>query len=243
MKSYFNVHNHDYDQAENQEFYYELLDYIHKIKSNNKLRILDVGCGGGSFIETAIRYGMHADFVGIDIAENMIEIARNKLLERDNVELYVMDIFSIRKEISTKFDIIYVHEVLHHLIARTQGGSKRLLRTAIQELIDMLSSGGILLIDEVFFTSYIIPSISSKVIFYGLKLLNSLRLDMKKVIPNLHLGLEANFISNDNELIYMLKKYTEDVIMLRKESSPIPSIYRLFLVKDFGFMRCMARKN
>jgi SAM-dependent methyltransferase len=241
VKNYFNMHDHDYGHDKDPSFYIDLSNFVHRIKRSDGLRILDVGCGSGSFIKALIECGTTAHFVGIDLSEKMIERAKSKLKDHD-VELYVMDVNQIRRHIPIKYNVIHLGSVLHHLIGRTQGQSKKLAEETIKALVDMLENQGVLIIEEIFYHSYIIPTLTSKFIFYGLKLLNRTRLDMSNYIPQVQLGLEVSFFS-EKELRKLLQKYSNNVINFRRESWPIPKVYRYFLLKDCGHMTYVATRN
>ncbi len=88
-----------------------ILNQINNPK-NKKLKILDVGCGGGLVSESLAKLGF--DVTGIDFVEKNIEVAKlhsskKKLkiryLKRDIEKNFVKD----------KFDIIIIFELLEHL--------------------------------------------------------------------------------------------------------------------------------
>jgi hypothetical protein len=108
--------------------------------------------------------------------------------------------------------------------------------------MNMLEADGILVIEEVFYYSYIIPSLTSKIVFYGLKLLNRMKFDLSHYIPQVQLGLEVSFFYEE-ELKNILRKCSNNVVQFRKESWPIPRIYRYFLLKDCGHMTYLAVRS
>jgi len=88
-----------------------ILEQINK-ESIKKLKILDVGCGGGIICEPLARLG--ANVTGIDFAPNNIKAAKihskkNKL----NINYMYKDIE--KSKIDEKFDVILMFEVLEHL--------------------------------------------------------------------------------------------------------------------------------
>lgn len=70
-------------------------------------RVLDVGCGPGT---NAARF-THADYVGVDINEEYLEIARAKFTGT----FIAADLESVEAEALGQFDTILVNSVLHHL--------------------------------------------------------------------------------------------------------------------------------
>ncbi len=88
-----------------------ILDQINR-ENIKKLKILDVGCGGGIICEPLARLG--AQVTGIDFAPNNINAAKihskkNKL----NINYIYKDIE--KSIIDEKFDVILMFEVLEHL--------------------------------------------------------------------------------------------------------------------------------
>ncbi|GEM_PF-2090764 len=73
-------------------------------KIDKKARILDVGCGSGQLIESLFRKGFY--IVGLDISQDLVEIAKKKYSESPNVELVVgsFEDFETPKE---NFDAIF----------------------------------------------------------------------------------------------------------------------------------------
>jgi ubiquinone/menaquinone biosynthesis C-methylase UbiE len=70
-------------------------------------RVLDVGCGPGT---NAARFAT-ADYVGVDINEEYLEIARSKF----KGTFIAADLESVEAEALGQFDTILVNSVLHHL--------------------------------------------------------------------------------------------------------------------------------
>ena len=80
------------------------------------------------------------------------------------------------------------------MIGPTKGKSLNLVAKLLRILRRRLSDNGILIIQEVYYDSYIIPSLTSRLLFYMLKLLNFLNLDISAFIKEFQLGLEVNFM-------------------------------------------------
>ncbi|MGB7955022.1 MAG: class I SAM-dependent methyltransferase [Candidatus Nitrosopolaris sp.] len=75
-KSYFDLHAGHHAYHKDPEVYTSLIHHLKKLKlvSKEKIRILDLGCGDGSFINSMIGYGINADFVGLDVSSSMIQV-------------------------------------------------------------------------------------------------------------------------------------------------------------------------
>ena len=74
------------------------------LKKNNKLRILDIGCGTGQLIKEISNEYEHVNYLGIDVAENMIKEAKNNNLENKNIKFKTCPIEKFNTK--DKFDII-----------------------------------------------------------------------------------------------------------------------------------------
>ena len=86
-----------------------------KTYSLNKLKCLDIGCGGGLLSERIARLG--ASVTGIDITKSSIEIAKMHAFSSGlNINYLNTDVSSfIKKNSSKKFDLIIASEVVEHL--------------------------------------------------------------------------------------------------------------------------------
>jgi ubiquinone/menaquinone biosynthesis C-methylase UbiE len=208
-EQYFNTHVHDPSYDERPESYERTVEFIHEHqqKASRPITILDVGCGNGAFIQKALESGTPvASIVGVDVSHGMIDVAKERLAKFHNVKLEVANGFELSKTLNTKFDIIHIDSVLHHLTARTQGGSKKLAIRMIKELLKMSSHDGIIIVEELHYKSSIIPKITSKIIFYGLKLLNALHIDGRRFMRDVQPGLEVNFF-HQQEIVEMLSAF------------------------------------
>lgn len=229
-KSYFDTHAHDYTR--DPTFYSSLVEEIKKMKSNNGTEIiLDLGCGNGNFIKTLIDGGIRAHYFGTDLSSEMISIARRNL-EGYNVNFLIADGFLMPIRHDVKFDLIHIDSVLHHLIGDTRGKSMRLINKMIETLIANLSANGILIVDEAYYNSYVIPSLTSFIVFYGLKLINFLNLDFSRFYKLLKPGLEANFL-HEKQLFSLLSKYGS-VYRFNKLPWPMSRAYKLTLLRSWG---------
>ncbi len=90
------------------------LNYVAKQFSLPGKKILDVGCGGGLLSEALAREG--ADVVALDLAEELIEIAKLHLYESNvKVDYRLQSAESLAEEMAGQFDAITCMEMLEHV--------------------------------------------------------------------------------------------------------------------------------
>ena len=78
----------------------------------NKIKILDIGCGGGLISEGVSKLG--ADVTAIDFVEENIKVAKFHA-KKNNLKInYILKDFE-KEKIESKFDVIIIFEVLEHL--------------------------------------------------------------------------------------------------------------------------------
>lgn len=101
--------------------------FISYLQSGDK--ILDVGCAGG--IKSAFLASKGFEVVGIDLSEEMIKIAKQRM---PNNQFYVKDITQ-PLELNDKFDGVFAQAVLLHI-------AKKDIKRVLQNLIEVLITGG-----------------------------------------------------------------------------------------------------
>lgn len=242
VKSYFEGHAHNYANR-HTEFYSSIMNQIKNIiktkSNNNNPKFLDVGCGDGSFIKALVKAGINMDYFAIDISFKMITMAKENLVD-SNVKLFLADGMNIPVRQDIKFDIIHIDSVLHHVIERTRGKSTALIKKILEILVDKLSDNGILIVEEWYYSSYIIPTFTSFIVFYGLKLINFLKLDLsftREIRP----GLEVNIL-HPKQLVKILGTYGS-TSLLNKTPTELPKTYKLFLMKESGHITYILEKG
>ena len=83
-----------------------------KVKPLKKVKILDIGCGGGLLSEPMSRLG--ADVMGIDASDKIIEIAKFHA-KKDNLNIKYLCASPEQLNTSTKFDVILNMEIVEHV--------------------------------------------------------------------------------------------------------------------------------
>ncbi|MDQ6866399.1 MAG: class I SAM-dependent methyltransferase, partial [Thermoproteota archaeon] len=172
-----------------------------------------------------------ADFIGFDVSTNMIKMAKNSV-GCSEVQLLAADGSNMPLRPEAKFDLIHIDSVLHHLIGKTRAESVHLIDSFCKQLRGRLSENGSLIVEEVYYASYLFPQITSFMIFYGLKLLNFLHLDVSKIVGELLPGLEVNFLHH-KQIEELLEQYGT-IQLIKQTPWQVPKLYRLFLLKNLG---------
>ena len=87
-----------------------------KLKNNkkplNKVKILDIGCGGGLLSEPMSRLG--AEVVGIDASERNIDVAKLHA-KKNNLNIKYICTSPEKLKINSKFDVVLNMEIVEHV--------------------------------------------------------------------------------------------------------------------------------
>jgi SAM-dependent methyltransferase len=105
--------------------------FLSKCDENNKLKLLDAGCGNGK--NSLYALSLNYDVVGMDISTELLNISKQK-----GLNVYYEDILNL--DISEEYDKCISIAVIHHL------NSLELQCKAISNLINSLKNNGELLI-------------------------------------------------------------------------------------------------
>lgn len=93
------------------------LDQLITEKPNKKLRIADLGCGGGDILKLVAKWatnrGYEIELIGFDANTHIIDYAKENCKEFSEISFAVQDIFSDKFK-SQKFDVILCTLFTHH---------------------------------------------------------------------------------------------------------------------------------
>ena len=107
----------------------------------DKLKIIDLGCGTGNLAQKIITAYPNASVTCIDMAENMLKMAKAKLKRKRNVNFWLGDIRNF--DYSGKYDVIVASMVLHHIEKKDKFRFYR-------KLYNALSRGGVFYVIDIF---------------------------------------------------------------------------------------------
>jgi tRNA (cmo5U34)-methyltransferase len=102
--------------------------------SSDSFSVLDLGCGTGNVSLAVKQKYTYASVSCIDIAENMIEMAKIKLENYDDIKYYTGDFSKFKFE--GKYDVIVSSLALHHIITDEEK------KNFYCKIYDLLNPGG-----------------------------------------------------------------------------------------------------
>ena len=101
------------------------------------IKVLDLGCGTGTVTKTLKEQFKNAQVTCLDLAENMIEMAKIKLKDYKDIEYAIGDFYEYN--FSENYDVIVSSLALHHLAADEDK------KEFYKKIYDALVHGGIFL--------------------------------------------------------------------------------------------------
>lgn len=129
------------------EIYNILMDSIPFYK-NMPINILDIGCGTGTFAKIIKEHFPQAKITCLDFSKNMIEVAKEKLIDfRKDINFLVGDFNYL--DIDSEYDVIVSSFALHHI----QSDEEK--RTLYNNIYRALNKNG------VFFTADIVLGVNN----------------------------------------------------------------------------------
>lgn len=126
------------DKFMDLDLYDESYDFICDSVKKNNAKILDVGCGPGNISKYLLSKRPDFDVLGIDVAPNMIELAKKN---NPSAEFLVMDSRN-SNEIESKFDAVVCGFCLPYL---SESETEKL----VQDCYNLLNENGLLYISFV----------------------------------------------------------------------------------------------
>ncbi len=152
--------------------------------------LLDVGDGSGGFSKLALETIPRMECTVLDHSITLFNRFNNDHINKIYGKL------SYDAEIKEKYDFINIKNVLHHITSQSVKESK-MFKDTLKILYNALNEDGFLLIHEIFYEGYLIHELPSHLIFYLLKLQNSLKVKL----PSKHFlfGLNVFFYTSATE--------------------------------------------
>jgi tRNA (cmo5U34)-methyltransferase len=137
MDEFFNKRAASYDDhmknnVTNFEKYYKMIaDPI--TKTNEKIKILDIGCGTGLELKYIFEKAPNAQIIGVDISDELLELLLNKYQDMADQINVIKDSYLRLEFGENKFDYIVSVMTIHHLLYDTK---KKLYENILKSLSD-----------------------------------------------------------------------------------------------------------
>ena len=139
VKDHFEEESKEYDDLiiklipHYQEMIKSLISSI-PFEDSKHIKVLDLGCGTGNITLAVKKRYPNAQVTCVDLAESMINLAKFKLSEYEDIEYHIGDLRDI--EFNSDYDLIISSLALHHLKTDEE-------KIAIyQKIYDSLKDGG-----------------------------------------------------------------------------------------------------
>jgi 2-polyprenyl-3-methyl-5-hydroxy-6-metoxy-1,4-benzoquinol methylase len=225
----------------NVEFYgggqardYDLF-FVTFIKSFKGKTLLDIGGGAGAFAALVKQHLPDIEVTVVDPSQALLEKIGDKTIKKINGDLPN----NLNLTEDREFDVIHVKEVLHHVVDNSVSASKKLLTESLQTIANHLADNGHLMIHEPYYESYFIPPLTRNLIFYLLRVQNSLRVRIP--ISGFLKDLQVCFYTRD-ELLEELTK--NGFCILEHSELPFASNFtkKAGLLKKWGRVLIIAKK-
>jgi SAM-dependent methyltransferase len=135
---------------------------VMRYDSTSSFRLLDVGCGGGYFLDLFLNCFPAAEAWGIDFSPAMLQAntpsPRKTLKQGDALEV---------PEDCGDFEVINVDTVLHHLVARkSYQHTLENIQRCLKHLQSRLMPGGVISVREIYHEYFGWEGFGSRVIFF-----------------------------------------------------------------------------
>ncbi|UCH66718.1 MAG: class I SAM-dependent methyltransferase [Ignavibacterium sp.] len=122
-----------YEKPERQQDIPKVIDYLQK-HFNNKA-IIEIACGTGYWTQHISKTAKN--IIATDINETVIDIAKSKMYERENVKIQLADVFNLPDEIGT-YEAGFGGFIWSHI-------PKQNLILFLQNFLSVIKSGGLVI--------------------------------------------------------------------------------------------------
>jgi 2-polyprenyl-3-methyl-5-hydroxy-6-metoxy-1,4-benzoquinol methylase len=235
-QNYFNQNSKFYG---NQKFLVTdnfFLKFIRRVDQKGQKKFLDIGGGSGVFSQTLSENFGDIKISIVDPSEKMLEMVKDKKIIK--YRGYLPN--SLNIPTSEKFDFILLKEVLHHVTGTTIDSSRTKVIESLKTITDILDSNGVVFIHELYYESYIWPTFSRTMIFWLLKIQDTINI---RFLPEeFRSGLSVCFYTRD-ELKLILSQAEFQLIDSYEENFSNTMKKKCLFLKNWGRILLIIKKS
>jgi len=202
MDAFFDKYADFYGSVKPGSYDYYFIEFIKKTKKEGK-KLVDIGGGSGAFARLLKHECPDVDVTVVDPSKTLL----SKINEENIRKVYGK--LPNQIPLNSTFDYVHVKEVFHHVTGSSIQQSKELIGESLCTIKEILKDGGFLLIHELFYESYLVPTLSRNLIFVLLALQNKSRI--KIPAKEFLMGLSVCFYTRA-EFSSILKKSGFEVV-------------------------------
>ncbi len=170
----------------------EIYDLLHEFVVNQypqPFRMLDLGCGDASFTAGALLDTTVNFYLGIDLSEAALEIARENMAQLKGEKIFIQGelgemTLQLGQNPDKSFDVILASFALHHLTLEEKEG-------LISQLPHLLKADGVFLLIDI-----VRPLEESREAFLR-RYLENIRQDWSLLTPQEYFGVEEHMTTRD----------------------------------------------
>ena len=134
---------------------------VHPDSVHSPTRLLDVGCGGGFFIDLYLDALPKATGLGIDLSQGMLSTNRPTPRKQTSIG----DALCITRKLG-EFDVINIDTVMHHLIdSSSYAATLQQITGFLMSLHDVLKPGGVVMIREIYHEYRVVATLGARMLF------------------------------------------------------------------------------
>lgn len=233
-EQFFDKYGHLYG-IKNSKIDYCLIDFMKKNLNRNLKNLLDIGGGTGTFAKLVISECPNISATVIDPSKKLLDEIKDNNIKK-SVGKLPNDIYNL----DSIFAYVHIRDVLHHVTGPTIKETKNNISISLQNIKIFMNDDGYLLIQEIFYESYIIKSLTSRLIYYLCNIQN--KYHIKIPINQFLLGLEVYFYTRE-ELTKILKDCDYEIIEQHQLEWKNSIKKRLLFLKNWGRIILICKKK
>ena len=212
------------------DFYF--VEFVKKNRTGASL--LDVGAGSGTFLRLIREYVPEMQVTALDSSIRLLD-----QIEDHSIRKVVGRVPDLNLDLDERFFFIHVKEVLHNLVGKTTQESLNLVRESLFAIKEHLDDAGFMMIHELYWETYVVPSASRTLTFFFLSLCSKLKIRL----PTQHhlRGLVVCFYSI-SELRTILNDCGLEIVRFKDYPYANTPLKKLLFLKQWGRMLFVVRK-